>query len=133
MKSIFTLAMLSFLTIALSGCGRSLPPAKSHSELSTDLKSPDKAVKLAAAVEVKKLGPGAASMTEDLLAALKDNDPEVRQAAAEALGHIGPEADSKTIEQVQSLAAAEKNALVQTALAEAVKSMKPELFRAPPR
>jgi|GEM_PF-5656353 len=133
MKSFYPWAMLPLVTLALIGCGRSLPPAKSHSELSTDLKSPDKAVKLAAAVEVKKLGPGAASMTEDLLAALKDNDPEVRQAAAEALGHIGPEADSKTIEQVQSLAAAEKNSVVQTALAEAVKAMKPDPVRPAPK
>lgn len=133
MKSFFSLAMLSLMILASMGCGRSLPPAKTHSELSTDLKSPDKAVKLAAAVEVKKLGPGAASMTEDLLVALKDSDPEVRRAAAEALGHIGPEADSKTIEQVQSLAAAEKNSLVQTALAEAVKAMKPDPIKAAPK
>jgi HEAT repeat protein len=125
MLRILSACVLSIAVVGLFGCSTSaLPPAKTPSVLKEDLKSSDKTVRLAAATELGKMGPGAVDMSEDLLAALKDQDPQVRQAAAEALGQIGHEADHKIVEQVEAMAAIEKNAMVQSSLLEAAKAMK---------
>lgn len=126
MTRLLPVCVLSLSALVLLGCSRGLPPAKTPSALKDDLKSSDKNVRLAAANELRSMGPGAVDMTSDLLAALKDQDPEVRQAAAEALGQIGPEADHSIVEQVEALAGSEKNAMVQSALIDAAKAMKSE-------
>jgi HEAT repeat protein len=131
----FRLAPIGFLSVALLtvGCSRALPPAKTPTALKDELKSSDKVVRLAAVTEVKNMGPGAVDLTTDLLDVLKDQDPELRQAAAEALAQIGPEAGPQTLEKVEAAAGTEKNAMVQSALAEAVKALRPEHVKGMPK
>jgi HEAT repeat protein len=61
-------------------------------ELTRQLESPDAQQRIAAAVAIGDLGPGARAAVPALIEALRDQNPTVRFQAAISLGCIGPEA-----------------------------------------
>ena len=97
LKTLALLCWILALTPFLTGCSskeESEAKKVNVSAMTSDLKSPDKATKVNACVELAKAGERSAAAVPALIPLLKDPDAEVRRLAAYALGEIGPAASA---------------------------------------
>jgi HEAT repeat protein len=85
----FLAAFMGFILLPLPA---SAGPNRAVEDAIARLKSPDAATRLAAAIRLGRLGPGAAGAVRELGAALSDEDETVAHEAANTLVRIGPKA-----------------------------------------
>ncbi len=86
-----------------AGGGLSPSMAADLANFRQGLASRDPAVRARAVERVGRMGPLAAPVVPDLIAALRDPQPEVRSKAARALGQIGPAARGASVALIRAL------------------------------
>jgi HEAT repeat protein len=90
----YGLRLVVVVSLIATGCrgAKSAPESRDVNELEARLRDRDPGIRAKAALQLSKLGGGAAKAIPALIEALKNDDPLLRQNAALALGKIGPAA-----------------------------------------
>lgn len=121
--------MCGLVAVVLIGCEKKEeakwgPKNANVADSIQGLKSPDKNVRMDAAIALASLGPAAADAVSALTASIKDSDPEVRKLVAYALGQIGPKSAPAIAPLKELLNDADRN--VVTAALNALRAIDPK-------